>query len=136
MAKAFTSAPIPIPAATRSGEFARADIVLEGIEQAGPSFEAHLFLNNATADSETERTPAAGYAGAFHVYGHGPSAAGAAPTGVQAPITKHVIATDAVRAAVRDADEITVTVVPVAMGAGRLAPLAPDRVSIVFDPGG
>jgi hypothetical protein len=128
----FTSEPIPIPPQAREGRFERADIVLEWIEQTGPSFDGHLFLKNPAANRDTGRGPASGYAGAFHVYGQGPVAARDEAGGVRAPITKQVIATDAVRAAARDAAELTVTVVPIARGAGDPAPLELDRVSIVF----
>jgi hypothetical protein len=128
----FISPPISIPAAARDGRFDRADVVVEGIEQAGPSFDGHVFLANPGADAGTAHTPDAGYAGAFHVYGQGPAAAVDDEIGgVRAPITKHVIATGAVRAAIRDAGELTVTIVPVARGAGEPDPLD-VRVSIVF----
>jgi len=133
--ESFTSAPIAIPAGARGGGFSRADIVIEGLEQAGPSFDGHVFLNNPSADAATERVSRTGYAGAFHVYGQGAPHRDTtdAPAGeVIAPITKHLIATDAVREAARGAGEVTVTVVPVARGAGELHPLQPERVSIVF----
>jgi hypothetical protein len=44
--------------------------------------------------------------------------------GVRAPITKYVMATDVVRAAAREAAELTVTVVPIARGAGDPPPPA------------
>jgi hypothetical protein len=47
-------------------------------------------------------------------------------------MTKYAMATDAVRAAARDAAELTVTVVPIARGAGEPASLGLDSVSIVF----
>jgi tyrosinase len=131
----FTSAPIAIPAEARGATFRRADIVIEGLEQAGPSFDGHVFLNNPSADAHTERVPATGYAGAVHVYGQGAprrDAADASAGEVIAPITKHLIATDAVRQAVHAAGEVTVTVVPVARGAGELRRLRLGRVSIVF----
>jgi hypothetical protein len=133
MAAPFTSPPIAVPAAAREGRFDRADIVVEGLEQAGPSFRAHLFLNNPAADAGTERTPEAGYAGALNVYAQGPAPGvelQAPPGGgAVAPITKNIIATEAVRAALRDAAELTVTVVP---ERGAPVPLHVGRVSIVF----
>jgi hypothetical protein len=131
----FISAPIGIPAEVRGGCFRRADVVIEGLEQAGPSFDGHVFLNNPSADAHTRRVPATGYAGAFHVYGQGarPRDTADAPAGeVIAPVTKHVIATEAIRAAARGDQEVTVTVVPVARGAGELRPLRPGRVAIIF----
>jgi tyrosinase len=52
-------------------EFTRADVVFSGVDHAQSSFEVRLFFNNPTADSSTERTEANGYAGRFHVLGHG-----------------------------------------------------------------
>src|SRR4051794_21421497 len=49
----------------------RADLVFTGVEQAGPSFEGRVFLNNPGADESTARDPESGYAGTFHVYGYG-----------------------------------------------------------------
>jgi hypothetical protein len=130
--ESFTSEPIPIPPEAREGRFKRADIVLEGIEQAGPSFDGHLFLNNPAATPASERGPASGYAGVSRLRtGTGGGRRRRSPR-VRAPITKRVAATDAVRAAARDAAELTVTIVPIARGAGDPAPLELDRVSIVF----
>jgi hypothetical protein len=130
----FTSGPIVLPSEAREGGFDRADIVVVDVEQAGPSFDGHVFVNNPSADRETPRTPRAGYAGAFHVYGLGPAAMSSDETGVQAPITKHIIATDTIRAQARAADELTISIVPVARGAGEPAPLD-VRVSIEFHRG-
>src|SRR5438067_7855743 len=47
------------------------DLVFRGVEQAGPSFEARVFLNNPAADESTLQAPETGYAGSFHVYGYG-----------------------------------------------------------------
>lgn len=136
MTAPFTSEPIRIPAEARGGRIGRADIVLDGLEQAGPSFEGHVFLNNPAANRETEHSPAAGYAGAFHVYGRGAHVEADPDTGAALiPITKRVVATDAVRAATRDVAELTVTIVPVKEGSSDQAPLKLDRVSIVFDTG-
>src|SRR3954470_3597555 len=49
----------------------RAELVFTGVEQAGPSFEGRVFLNNPGADESTARDPSSGYAGSFHVYGYG-----------------------------------------------------------------
>src|SRR5258708_2257508 len=50
---------------------ARADLVLIDTEHGGHSFEARVFLNNPSANSDTPMTEEAGYAGTFHVFGHG-----------------------------------------------------------------
>ena len=77
------------------------------MEQAGPGYEARVFLNNPDADQNTPRTAEHGYAGSFHVYGLG------VPLPEKAAIQKSVMATDAVRAATKDSSHVTVTVVPV-----------------------
>jgi hypothetical protein len=97
-------------------KFSRADICFEGVEQAGPAYEGRVFLNNTEADAGTPRTAEHGYAGSFHVYGLGV----ALPE--KASIHKSVIATEAVRAAVAQGGNVTVTVVPV-----------PDREPMTFD---
>lgn len=88
----------------------RADIVLAGIEQAGPSFELRVFVNNPAADAETARSLDAGYAGSVYVYGYGTPPA-------ERPhilMTRYVTANDAVRAAAAKGSSVFVTLVPVA----------------------
>jgi len=52
-------------------EFSRADLEFRGVDHAGPSFEARLFLDNPNADASMARDESEGYAGSFHVFGHG-----------------------------------------------------------------
>jgi hypothetical protein len=49
--------------------YARADIEVHGVDQAVPSYEGRIFLNNAEADAETARDAAHGYLGSFFVFG-------------------------------------------------------------------
>jgi hypothetical protein len=119
----------PIDVQPPPAGFKRADILFEGVEQAGPSFQARVFLNNPAARASTPPTPANGYAGAFHVYGHGlPAQAPSEPAAL--PITKYIVATDAVRLALQQSNRLLVSVVA----------LPPDvtvsftRVAVVFDP--
>lgn len=116
------------------GAAGRIELIFSGVEQAGPSFEGRVFLNNPGADESTERSPAAGYAGSFHVFGYGTPpppgiaeaqarrAPGDAPV---APIEKRVQVDPAVlAAALARSERLDVTVVPVAVDPG--GPL-PDR---------
>jgi hypothetical protein len=138
---AYTAPPIPV------GRFRgarRAELVFGGVEQAGGSFEARVFLDNPDAGEGTPRTPEAGYAGSFHVYGYGEAAPPAIKEakkaarggGPVAPIEKRVHADDtALRAALERSDELTVTVVTVPADPGGGAPERPfERVEVVFDP--
>ena len=134
----FRSGSVPVDAGGKGSDFERADIVFDGVEHAGGSFEARVFLNNPEADASTPMTPEHGYAGSFHVYGYGrypgePDPAG----GPAAPMTRYVTATEAVRAAMASGD---VSVTTVALRRGGQAGEGPGpgaidagRVSIRLD---
>jgi hypothetical protein len=108
----FVSSPISL---SGPRDAPRYDIVLEGVEQAGASFEARVFLNNPQADASTPLTRDAGYVGSFHVYGYGHERQPDHPRPGEAslPMKRRVAATDAVRAAVAAGPTMTVTVVAV-----------------------
>jgi hypothetical protein len=92
----------------------RADIAVSGLEQAGPSYELRVFLGNPAADAQTALTPDSGYAGSIHVYGYGePPPPGLGASRPRMPMTRSLIATDAVRAAAARGQTAAVTLVPV-----------------------
>lgn len=62
---------IRYPASPETCDFTRADVLLTGVDHSGVSYEVRLFLNNPGADGDTPRDDASGYAGRFHVFGHG-----------------------------------------------------------------
>ena len=134
----FRSGSVPVETAGVGSDFERADIVFEGVEQAGGSFEARVFLNNPEADASTPMTPEHGYAGSFHVYGYGRYPGEPGPAGrPTAPMTRYVTATEAVRAAMASGD---VSVTTVALRRGGQAGEGPGpgaidagRVSIRLD---
>lgn len=132
----------PIRVGSFRGE--RAELVFRGVEQAGPSFEGRVFLNNPDADEDTARSPETGYAGSFHVYGYGEAAPPAIADarsrrepgdGAVAPIEKRVKADEAaVSAALDRSDELIVTVVAVPADPGGVTPERPfEDVEVVFD---
>ena len=45
--------------------------MFDGVDHAGPSYEARVFLNNQNANAETPLNRDSGYAGSFHIFGHG-----------------------------------------------------------------
>ena len=122
----------PIPAAAFEEE---PELVFRGVEQAGPSFEGRVFLNNPDADETTPLSAEAGYAGSFHVYGYGipappemTEARSARKPGDPpvAPIEKQLRPDgEALRLALEGADELTVTVVPVPVDPGGEVPDRP-----------
>jgi len=121
----FRSQPISLAGIDR--DFTRADIEFHALDHSGASFEGRVFLNNADADENTAMTLASGYAGAFHVFGHGGCFGDDGHCDVRprrtydprpahplTPAIKVLIATEAVSAAVGgDSQTMTVTVVPV-----------------------
>lgn len=108
-------------------EFHRADLVFEGLDHSGASFEARVFLNNESANDKTTKVLETGYAGSFHIFGHGgcfgdvghceirgnPRPYDPRPAHQLTPARKVVIATDAIRRALAKGKQVTVTVVPI-----------------------
>ncbi|MDQ6779034.1 MAG: hypothetical protein M3071_23050 [Actinomycetota bacterium] len=107
---------IPI-GAEEASRLERADIVVDGLEQAGPSCELRVFVNNPDADAGTEPTPDAGYAGSIYVYGYGQPPDPESGGRPRIPMTRYVMATDAVRTAAANGPTAAVTLVPVSFTA-------------------
>jgi hypothetical protein len=113
-------------------DFKRADLVFGGVDHAGPSYEARVFLNNPGANAETPLTLDEGYAGSFHIFGHGNCFGdvghcdvddrGKAPDDLRlphplTPARKIVNVTDALKRILQRSGKLEhVTVVPVAFG--------------------
>jgi tyrosinase len=104
----------------------RADIEFHNVDHAGASYEGRVYLNTPDADADTPTTPDAGYAGSYHVFGHGGCLGDPGHCEVKDrrqydprpahPLTKAkkvVIATDAVERAIKGGGDATVTVVPI-----------------------
>jgi tyrosinase len=121
---------LQLPRPPLAAEFTRADLEFRGVDHSGPSFEARVYLENPAADERTGRDEGAGYAGSFWVFGHGGCFGETGhcdvPTGPRGPYDhrlphqltpqfRTVIATEALRRALRagDADTFSVTVVPI-----------------------
>jgi hypothetical protein len=67
----LVSRPLEVPRRPDGRDYDHADLELYGIDHSGLSYEGRVFLNNARADENTARDAAAGYAGSFHIFGHG-----------------------------------------------------------------
>jgi hypothetical protein len=103
---------VPIAVGTEGARnLQRADIAVEGLDQAGSSFDLRIFLNNPDADAMTEPTEDNGYAGSIYVYGYGRPPEG--EVGARHPMTRSIIATDAVRRARAAGATAMVSLVPV-----------------------
>jgi hypothetical protein len=122
----FTSAPIDLPAPSARTSFNRADLIFEGVDHSGRSYEARIFLDNPDAGPDTAMDAASGYAGSYTVFGHDgcvgeeghcdPARRTTDAFDIRAPhplepVTKTVTITRALHATA--GDTMTVTVVPV-----------------------
>jgi tyrosinase len=121
--KRYTSSSIPIAGLA----FYRADLEFEGVDHSGASFEGRIFLNNTGATQSTPTSLEHGYAGSFHIFGHGGCFGDVGhceitsrrpydprPGHPLTPARKVVIATEAVRRLTNaKAESMTVTIVPV-----------------------
>jgi hypothetical protein len=110
--------------------FTRADLEFRGVDHAGPSYEARIYLDNPAADLDTPREISDGYAGSFWVFGHGGCFGELGhcdiPEGPRGPYDKRpphpltpqfktVIVTDALKRTMQtsDAKTLSVTIVPI-----------------------
>jgi hypothetical protein len=130
--KVYTSSKIPLDPLSKS--FRRADLIFDGVDHSGASYEARIFLNNPGANAKTAKTAQNGYAGTFHIFGHGgcfgdvghcevrglPRAYDPRPAHPLTPARKTVIATEALRKAVAKGKAMTVTVVPIVRAGNEL----------------
>ena len=111
-------------------DFSRADLEFIGIDHSGASYEARVFVNNPKANANTAPTAANGYAGSYNIFGHGGCFGDVGHCDIQKaqdsfdprpshplePIRKVVIATDAIKQAIAQSGEISITVVPIIKG--------------------
>jgi hypothetical protein len=130
----------PLDTSALGTDFYRADIEFIGVDHAGSSYEGRVFLNNPSADEQTPRSPDAGYAGSYFIFGHGGCLGDVGHCDITPrnafdprpghPLTaarKVLIATDALRR-ILPTGELTVTIVPVIRSVG---PKSPDDANIV-----
>jgi hypothetical protein len=115
--RVFPAVPAPVGRDAAEG-LERADITVSGLDHGGLSYELRVFLGNPSADADTPLDGGAGYAGSIHVYGQGRPPPTAGEDGDARRPPRSILATDAVRAASAKANagEVSVTLVPVAVG--------------------
>lgn len=126
-ANTYTSEPIPIEFIGPEHRFYRADLEIDGVTHSGPSYEGRIFLNNPGATKDTPRTLSEGYAGSFHIFGHGGCLGDEGHCQVKektdpydyrtpnplTPAHKRVTITEALVEACKQGETVTVTIVPV-----------------------
>ena len=141
MSEKYISKPIPLTPAIRLCAFECAELQFHNVDHSGASFQARIFFNNADADEATPRDLEHGYAGCFHVFGHGKcwgdeghceASAERRPFDLRSPhpLTPReaeVVVTDALRRIASQTDQVIVTVVPIVM-----ATMDPDDAKDCF----
>jgi hypothetical protein len=114
--------------------FTRADLKFDGVDHSEVSYEARVFFNNPKANETTPMTLDNGYAGRFHIFGHGGCfgdvghcesrgqrrAYDPRPGHPLTPACKTIIATEAIRHALKNYKEVTITVVPIVLSGTKL----------------
>ncbi len=134
-AKTFTSKPIAVDFASSVHRLSRADLEISGIYHGESSYEGRVFFNNPSATAATPKTARSGYAGSFHIFGHGGCLGDPGHCEVNehnrdafdyryphplTPARKRVDVTKPLQDTARRAKTVTVTVVPVVTAANRL----------------
>jgi hypothetical protein len=122
---------IEVPTRPGPDAFSRADLRFEDVGHSWVSYEARVFFNNPKANGSTPSNARNGYAGSFHIFGHGGCFGdeghcdiptdGTNPFDRRAPhqltpITKTVIVTNALRTFFKQRPKggtLTITAVPV-----------------------
>lgn len=126
-ADTYTSKPVAIDFADASHRLNNADLEILGIYHGEASYEGRIFFNNSKADASTPLTIENGYAGSFHIFGHGGCFGDVGHCDVVGhrdpfdlrrshpltPLTKRINVTDALKTFARSNSHLTVTVVPV-----------------------
>ncbi|MEA2217960.1 MAG: hypothetical protein QOJ35_586 [Solirubrobacteraceae bacterium] len=146
MVDRFVSDPIDLPERESDDDVGRADLVFYGVDHAGASYEARIFINAPQASASTPRDDPH-YAGSFCIFGHGgcfgdvghcdvptdaPDPFDLRPPHQLIPAAKTVIVTEAFKRLVAPDDEsMTVTVVAVVPGASKHDVLSFDTVRLL-----
>ena len=119
--------PVTVILRAPTAGFRRADLEFYGVDHSRSSFTARLFFNQPTADAATPTDEEHGYAGSFHIFGHGGCAGDEGhcevptdrrpddlrPAHQLTPLTKRVTVTAALRRALGAGSELQLTVVAV-----------------------
>jgi len=133
-ANTYTTKPVAIDFADPSHRLASADLEIMGVHHAEASYEGRVYFNNPKADASTPKTLEHGYAGSFHIFGHGGCFGDVGHCDINGnrdafdlrdphpltPISKRIPVTEALKYYARANRPVTITVVPVVSAANEL----------------
>lgn len=123
----FVSGPISLADESVGKGYLRADLVLDGVDHSGPSYQLRVFFNNPTATVATEPVEANGYVDSIYIFGHGGCfgdeghcdlprhrrSSDRRPPHHLAPAKMWITVTEAVRAYAQRGQDLVITIVPV-----------------------
>ena len=128
----FVSPPIQIFSHNKEQEYYKADIIFYGVDHSGPSYEGRVYLNNSNANGDTPLDEENGYAGSYHIFGHGGCFGDVGHCDIkprrtydsraQHPLigaNKSIDATNMLRKILKTTDKIIITIVPIIAKGGR-----------------
>lgn len=127
MSMQAVAAPVTLTLRAPTGDFRRADLEFYGVDHSRSSYTARLFFNQPDADAATPTDDEHGYAGSFHIFGHGGCAGDEGhcevptdrrpddlrPPHQLTPLNKRVTVTAALQRALRHGQQLQLTVVAV-----------------------
>ena len=128
MSVVAVSLPVTMTLRAPTGPFRRADLEFHGVDHSRASFTVRLFFNRPDATADTPTDIEHGYAGSFHILGHGGCAGDEGHCEVPTerrpydrrtphqltPLSKRVVVTEALRRALTDrATDVLLTAVAV-----------------------
>lgn len=112
--------------AGKGHRYVRADIELLGLDHSGPSYEGRVFVNNKRANAKTPTDTKNGFAGRYHVFGHGQCFGDEGHCEIPKrrpedhrsphklePIVERLTVTEAIRHAAAKSTKVSITIVPV-----------------------
>ncbi len=133
-ARIFTSQPMRVDFAADGHRYNDAQLEIIGIDHSQSSYEGRVFLNNTKANQDTPLTLQNGYAGSFHIFGHGGCFGDPGHCDIHGhrqpydfraphpltPASKRVNVTNALREVTKSDNKVTITIVPVVNAANDL----------------
>lgn len=97
------------------------NLVVHGLEQAGPSYEVRVFIGNKSANIGTPLHSQYGFVGTIPIYGYGPSAStipGAVDQKPRSPMSRELILPKESEKMLSGKQAIPLTLIPVHFGKG------------------
>lgn len=110
---------VTMPVAVPVSQGKPLNLVVHGLEQAGPSYEVRVFIGNKSANIGTPLHSQYGFVGTIPIYGYGPSMPtipGAADKKARSPMSRELILPEESEKMISGKQAIPLTLIPVHFG--------------------